>query len=157
MMFSLVPAFTGMLTLSLLPTDRMKWVRWAMYILQVFGSLPGLSKSNLPIPRLHGQFRLPTPSLVIWTFLPSNIAGRTKKTVVSTILFIAYCVGNAIGAQIMRADDAPKYIRGITVCAVLYCVEFCAMGIWRFYCKEYSIVAPEDCADKVPFRRVGEP
>lgn len=39
MMFSLVPAFSGMLALSLLPTDTMKWVRWGMYILQVFGSL----------------------------------------------------------------------------------------------------------------------
>lgn len=45
MMFSLVPAFSGMLALSLLPTDSMRWTRWGMYILQVFGSLPGLSKS----------------------------------------------------------------------------------------------------------------
>jgi len=44
MMFSLVPAFSGMMALSFLPTDSMKWTRWGMYILQVFGSLPGLSK-----------------------------------------------------------------------------------------------------------------
>ncbi|KAL2822888.1 major facilitator superfamily domain-containing protein [Aspergillus granulosus] len=112
MMFSLVPAFTGMIALSQLPTDRMQWTRWGMYILQVFGSLPGL---------------------MIWTFLPSNIAGRTKKTVVSTILFIAYCVGNAVGAQIMTPSDAPKYTRGITTCGILYVVEFCSMGAWRAY------------------------
>ncbi|KAL4877384.1 major facilitator superfamily domain-containing protein [Aspergillus karnatakaensis] len=112
MMFSLVPAFTGMIALSQLPTDRMQWTRWGMYIMQVFGTLPGL---------------------MIWTFLPSNIAGRTKKTVVSTILFIAYCVGNAVGAQMFVASDAPKYVRGITACGVLYFVEFCSMGAWRFY------------------------
>ncbi|KAK1842642.1 major facilitator superfamily transporter [Colletotrichum chrysophilum] len=112
MMFSLVPAFSGMMALALLPTDSMKWTRWGMYILQVFGSLPGL---------------------MIWTFLPSNVAGRTKKTVTSTVLFVAYCVGNAVGAQMFVASDAPKYIRGLTACAVLYCVEFCSMGAWRFY------------------------
>ncbi|KAF4921619.1 putative transporter [Colletotrichum viniferum] len=112
MMFSLAPAFSGMMALALLPTDSMKWTRWGMYILQVFGSLPGL---------------------MIWTFLPSNVAGRTKKTVTSTILFVAYCVGNAVGAQMFVASDAPKYIRGLTACAVLYCVEFCSMGAWRFY------------------------
>ncbi|KAL4792474.1 major facilitator superfamily domain-containing protein [Aspergillus venezuelensis] len=112
MMFSLLPAFSGMLALSLLPTDSMQWTRWGMYIMQVFGTLPGL---------------------MIWTFLPSNVAGRTKKTITSTILFIAYCVGNAVGAQMMVPSDAPKYTRGITACGVLYVVEFCSMGVWRFY------------------------
>jgi hypothetical protein len=44
MMFSLVPAFSGMMALAFLPKDGMKWTRWGMYILQVFGSLPGLSE-----------------------------------------------------------------------------------------------------------------
>ncbi|KAJ1328156.1 MFS transporter ACS family allantoate permease [Microdochium nivale] len=112
MMFSLIPAFTGFLALALLPSDSMLWVRWGMYIMQVFGVLPGF---------------------MIWTFLPSNVAGRTKKTVTSTILFIAYCVGNAIGAQMFVASDAPKYLRGLTACGVLYCVEFTCIGLWRFY------------------------
>ncbi|KAK7227900.1 hypothetical protein V2G26_000070 [Clonostachys chloroleuca] len=112
MMFSLIPAFSGMMALAFLPQNDMKWTRWGMYILQVFGSLPGL---------------------MIWTFLPSNVAGRTKKTVTATVLFIAYCVGNAVGAQMFVASDAPKYIRGLTACAVLYGVEFCSMASWRFY------------------------
>ncbi|KAL4749988.1 hypothetical protein BDW72DRAFT_213748 [Aspergillus terricola var. indicus] len=98
MMGSLVPAFVGMIVLSQLPTDSMQWTRWGMYIMQVFGTLPGL---------------------MIWTFLPSNVAGRTKKTVISTVLFVAYCVGNAVGAQMMVPSDAPKYTRGITACGVL--------------------------------------
>ncbi|KAH7029875.1 major facilitator superfamily domain-containing protein [Microdochium trichocladiopsis] len=112
MMSSLIPAFTGMFALAFLPSTVNIWVRWAMYMIQVFGVLP---------------------SLLVWTFLPSNVAGRTKKTVTSTILFIAYCVGNAIGAQMFVASDAPKYIRGITACGVLYVVEFCCMASWRFY------------------------
>ncbi|EXA35910.1 related to DAL5-Allantoate and ureidosuccinate permease [Fusarium oxysporum] len=112
MMFSLIPAFSGMMALAFLPQDSMKWTRWGMYILQVFGSLPGL---------------------MIWTFLPSNVAGRTKKTVTATTIFVAYCVGNAVGAQMFVASDAPKYIRGLTACAILYCVEFLSMASWRFY------------------------
>lgn len=75
---------------------------------------------------------------MIWTFLPSNVAGRTKKTVVATVLFVAYCVGNAVGAQMFVASDAPRYIKGLTACAVLYCVEFLSMATWRFYCRSLS-------------------
>lgn len=86
------------------------------------------------------SMKLATDSfLVIWTFLPSNVAGRTKKTVTSTVLFVAYCVGNSIGAQIMQPSDAPKYIRGITICGILYGVEFCSMAAWRFYCEFKSV------------------
>lgn len=38
------------------------------------------------------------------------------------------------------ASDAPKYIRGLTACAILYCIEFCSMASWRFYCKPTSFV-----------------
>lgn len=72
---------------------------------------------------------------MIWTFLPSNVAGKTKKTVTATVLFIAFCVGNSIGTQMFLASDAPKYIRGLTACAVLYFVEFMCMASWRYYCE----------------------
>jgi ACS family allantoate permease-like MFS transporter len=121
-----------MLSLSLLPTDSMKWTRWGMYILQVFGTLPGVSKYSPTPPFLQDHSDSPS---VIWTFLPSNVAGRTKKTVTATVLFVSYCVGNAIGAQMFVASDAPKYVRGITACAVLYIVEFCGFGAWRTYCE----------------------
>ncbi|KAI1877364.1 hypothetical protein JX265_003372 [Neoarthrinium moseri] len=112
MMLSLLPAFTGMMALALLPSTGMLWTRWGMYIMQVFGTLPGL---------------------MIWTFLPSNVAGRTKKTVMATVLFVGYCIGNAVGAQMFIASDAPKYIKGITACGILYWVEFTSMGCWRYY------------------------
>lgn len=54
MMFTLVPSFAGMLALSQLPTDRMRWTRWAMYMLSVFATINGLSTS---FPTL---FPLPT-------------------------------------------------------------------------------------------------
>ncbi|KAI0466297.1 MFS general substrate transporter [Xylaria cf. heliscus] len=112
MLFSLVPAFTGLIALGLLPTDSMKWTRWGLYIMQSTGTLPGL---------------------LIWTFVPSNVAGRTKKTVMTTVLFVAYSTGAAVGGQILRPDDAPRYIRGLTVSGILYGVEFFGMLLWRTY------------------------
>ena len=73
-------------------------------------------------------------SLII-TIGMSNVAGHTKKSFTSATIFVAYCVGNAVGAQMFRASDAPEYTNGITACGVLYCVEFVSMGIWRFFCK----------------------
>lgn len=78
---------------------------------------------------------------VMWTLLPSNVAGRTKKSVTSTLLLVAYCAGNCIGAQVFQAKDAPTYIPAIVVCATMYGVEFVSMVAWRFYCKGPSQVS----------------
>ncbi|KAJ7117878.1 hypothetical protein C8R43DRAFT_1036735 [Mycena crocata] len=59
-----------------------------------------------------------------WTLIPSNIAGRTKKTIVvpgflittaysppnqiSSGIFLGYCVGNMCGSQIFKTADAPR-------------------------------------------------
>lgn len=141
LMFSLIPAFTGMLALGLLPTNSMKWTRWGMYMMQVTGSLAGLSiyspdslEAAAAEPCQHEADQVPT-KIVLWSFLPSNVAGRTKKTVTATVLFVAYCVGNAVGAQMFVASDAPRYTRGITACGIIYCIQFCSMGSWRFYCE----------------------
>jgi hypothetical protein len=58
------------------------WHHWGMFLMTITGKLPGL---------------------FIWTILYSNIAGRTKKFVTSAVLFIAYCTGNTIGAQVFMA------------------------------------------------------
>lgn len=114
MVICLIPAFIGMMVLAFLPKNGHLWLRWGMFLMTVTGNLPGL---------------------LIWTILPSNIAGRTKKSVTSAILFIAYCTGNAIGAQVFQAKDAPRYITGLTVCAIFYGVETVLMLTWRYYCE----------------------
>lgn len=45
--------------------------------------------------------------------ISSNVAGFSKKTVVSAMLFIAYCVGNIIGPQMFSANQAPQYKNGM--------------------------------------------
>ncbi|KII84837.1 hypothetical protein PLICRDRAFT_167211 [Plicaturopsis crispa FD-325 SS-3] len=113
MMISVVPAFIGMLAMGLLPAGtHYRWIKWGMFLMTVTGNLPGL---------------------LIWTFLPSNVAGRTKKSVTATVLFVAYCAGNAIGAQIFQAKDAPRYTPALITCAAMYGLEFVLMGSWRAY------------------------
>ncbi|KAI0204337.1 MFS general substrate transporter [Astrocystis sublimbata] len=112
MMASLLPAFTGLLALGLLPVDTYMWTKWGLYLMQATGPLPGL---------------------LIWTFVPSNVAGRTKKTVVTTVLFVAYSTGAAIGGQILRPEDAPRFLKGLTAAGILYGVEFVGLICWRYY------------------------
>lgn len=75
--------------------------------------------------------------VMIWTFLPSNVSGRTKKTVVSTLLFFCYCGGNAGGAQIFNSKDAPYYKPAIVTCAALLATQIVLFISWRTYCENH--------------------
>lgn len=43
------------------------------------------------------------------SIVTSNVAGFSKKSVVSSLLFIAYCVGNIAGPQFFLASEEPSY------------------------------------------------
>ncbi|CAP81007.1 Pc12g13800 [Penicillium rubens Wisconsin 54-1255] len=47
------------------------------------------------------------------SIVTSNVAGFSKKSVVSSLLFIAYCVGNIVGPQFFLASEEPSYPTGI--------------------------------------------
>jgi hypothetical protein len=49
------------------------------------------------------------------------------------MLFGAYCVVNAVGAQIFQASDPPLYHRALIVCATMFAVEFFILVAWRVY------------------------
>jgi len=51
-----------------------------------------------------------------WTLIPSNVAGRTKKTIISSATFLGYCVGNMAGSQIFKEADAPRYGKSTPGC-----------------------------------------
>lgn len=44
--------------------------------------------------------------------MASNIKGNTKKSVVSAIFFIFYCIGCIVGPQLWQKQDAPRYSKG---------------------------------------------
>ncbi|KAK6908635.1 hypothetical protein L486_01712 [Kwoniella mangroviensis CBS 10435] len=65
--------------------------------------------------------------------LPSNVAGRTKKSVASTMSFVGYCVGNIVGSQLYQAKDAPLYRPGLIASAICFGLTFVVIFILRFY------------------------
>ncbi len=86
MMFSVIPAFVGFLVMGLLPNEpQYKWTKWGGYF--------------MTSPYIISTF-------LAWTLIPSNVAGRTKRTVVSSFTFVGYCAGNMAGSQIFQAKDA---------------------------------------------------
>lgn len=46
------------------------------------------------------------------SLMASNVKGNTKKSIVSTLFFISYCIGCIIGPQAWTEDDAPRYAKG---------------------------------------------
>ncbi|KAH9816347.1 putative transporter [Teratosphaeria destructans] len=132
---STIPPFVGMLAMSLVPnTAEYKWAKWGMYLLTV--------------PFVLALF-------LAWTLSPSNVAGRTKKTIISSATFLGYCVGNMCGSQIFKSKDvsnvpaklasesvadayrqnlqAPRYVPGTTGAAVCFGTQFILICCWRVY------------------------
>ncbi|KAJ6629145.1 MFS general substrate transporter [Mycena sp. CBHHK59/15] len=63
--------------------------------------------------------------------MSNNVAGRTKQVIASSLVFIAWALGNAIGPQVFRADDAPRYIRAFIAHMVLYGIQLVAIVVLR--------------------------
>jgi len=86
---SVVTPFIGLLALSMIPNSpATKWTKWGLYLITV--------------PYVLALF-------LAWSLIPSNVAGRTKKTIISSCTFLGYCVGNMAGSQIFKKEDEPRY------------------------------------------------
>ncbi|WRT69230.1 uncharacterized protein IL334_006214 [Kwoniella shivajii] len=113
MMLSTVFPFVGLLVIALLPSDiSYRWVKWGGYLMSVTFVIPLFSA---------------------WSLISSNTAGRTKRSIISSMCFIAYCTGNISGSQVMKAKDAPHYIPGTITIAACMGAEFCVIVAWRLY------------------------
>ncbi|KAK7706177.1 hypothetical protein SLS57_009716 [Botryosphaeria dothidea] len=68
--------------------------------------------------RLFGYYLLPGFSatyVLSLGMIQANVAGRTKRGVVTAALFVAYCVGNLVGPQLFFAWEAPHYRSGYAI------------------------------------------
>ncbi|KAH8885264.1 MFS general substrate transporter [Thozetella sp. PMI_491] len=113
MILACILPFVGLLVMSLLPnTPENKWIKWGMFDITVVFSLA---------------------LFLGWSLITSNIAGGTKRTVVSSLTLIAYCVGNMVGAQVFRTEDAPRYVGGTIACSVCFGLEILVVIAWRLW------------------------
>ncbi|KAH9885664.1 MFS general substrate transporter [Xylariomycetidae sp. FL2044] len=111
MMISVIPPFVGFIVMALLPNEpQHKWTKWGAFFITVIYTVA---------------------LFLAWTLIPSNVAGRTKRTLTSSFTFVGYCVGNMVGSQIFDSKDAPRYIPGTTGCAICFGLEFLLLVTWR--------------------------
>ncbi|KAL2832543.1 fungal-specific transcription factor domain-containing protein [Aspergillus cavernicola] len=70
------------------------------------------------------------PYIVGISMSQANTAGSTKKTVQYSVLYIGYAVGNLIGPQTFRANQAPAYTGGFAAMLACYCVCVLLMAVY---------------------------
>ncbi|KKA29895.1 hypothetical protein TD95_001495 [Thielaviopsis punctulata] len=88
------------------------------------------------VARLNGlgllvAFSGPFP--LVMAMMSSNIGGFTKKTTVSAMVFMAYCVGNIIGPYLFFAREAPAYPSGFLSMIICFCISCLACLALRFH------------------------
>ncbi len=67
------------------------------------------------------------------SIIASDVGGYTKKTVVSAIIFLAYCTGNISGPQVFYAREAPHYRTGCKICIICLCLGILDILVLRQY------------------------
>lgn len=82
-------------------------------------------KSNKPQMAgiLLTSFVTPISFVALLSSISSNSAGSTKKSLMSAILLIGYCVGNLVGPQTFKNSQEPHYSSATTAmacCSAIY-------------------------------------
>ena len=62
-----------------------------------------------------------------------NVAGSTKKSIVISLTFISWAAGNAIGPQVFRARDAPRYFPAFAVILSCFAALVVVLILLRYY------------------------
>lgn len=63
--------------------------------------------------------------------MSNNVAGRSKQVIASSLVFISWAVGNAIGPQVFRDNDKPRYIKAFVAHLVVYGVQLATIVFLR--------------------------
>ena len=125
MMASVVPTIAGTVVLLTVPFEPNKRVAllFAYYIIIAFWACSGLALS----------------------LVTRNVAGQTKKSVVIAVNVIFWASGNAIGPQVFRSKDAPRYFLALAI--ILGC--FSLLEVTLFALRTYYIWQNKIRDDKV--------
>uniref|UniRef100_A0A093XJZ5 Putative transporter n=1 Tax=Talaromyces marneffei PM1 TaxID=1077442 RepID=A0A093XJZ5_TALMA len=107
-------------------------------LLPLFGAVLcyALPRSNLA-GQLIGLYILYTywaPYVTLVSVYQANIAGHTKKVSLYAWYYIAWAVGNIIGPQTFRADQAPAYTGGTIAMIVCYAIAIVLILIYGSIC-----------------------
>jgi MFS transporter, ACS family, allantoate permease len=101
----------GWALVGYLPKDQTGWKLFGVFIFGAYAAAFPLSLS----------------------MIATDVAGYTKKTVVSAVLFLAYCAGNIAGPQAFLAKEAPYYRTGCEVYIICLCLGILTILCLRQY------------------------
>ncbi|KAK0197691.1 major facilitator superfamily domain-containing protein [Armillaria mellea] len=110
-----------------------KWKNLRLYIMAFATIPPFIGFLGMALIETSASTKVPfaLSLFLAWTLIPSNLPGRTKRTVTSSFTFIGYCVGNTCGSQIFKTKDAPTYMPGVIGCSICFGLEFLVIIAWR--------------------------
>ncbi|CAA7259541.1 unnamed protein product [Cyclocybe aegerita] len=72
--------------------------------------------------------------------MSGNVAGRTKQAVASTLVFVAWAVGNAVGPQVFRETEAPRYVKAFVAHIVMYGIQLATIFLLRLHLMRQNIL-----------------
>ena len=110
---SVIPTIAGTVVLIVVPFEKSKRVPLLMayYIMISFWGASGLALS----------------------LVTRNVAGQTKKSVVTALVFVFWATGNACGPQVFRAKNAPRYFPALATMLVCFCLLVITLLVLRTY------------------------
>lgn len=74
---------------------------------------------------------------VMYSIVAANMAGYTKKSVVNTMFFIGYSLGNIISPQAFLQSEAPRYTTGVGVTLACFSANIILFGcLYTIYRRE---------------------
>ncbi|PWY74128.1 MFS general substrate transporter [Aspergillus eucalypticola CBS 122712] len=72
------------------------------------------------------------------SIIASNVKGNTKKSIVSTAFFVAYCVGCIVSPQAWTEDDAPRYTKGCILSIAAMACLILTFSVYVFMVKRLN-------------------
>ncbi|KAL3298246.1 putative MFS transporter [Colletotrichum asianum] len=101
----------------------------------------------------------PVVSLTV-TLGASNVAGETKKSFMASAVFVAYCVGNIVGPQLVRSETKaqhyPELWSGLIICYCITIVSASALYVllWKENKRRDSLDLDEGERDRLAFKNL---
>ncbi|KAL2866586.1 major facilitator superfamily domain-containing protein [Aspergillus lucknowensis] len=88
------------------------------------------------LPRLAGYWLVTAvaPAFpLMMSLFASNTAGFTKKSTVVALIFVGYCVGNFVGPQFFKDNEAPGYETAYTAILTCFAIAIVMAVTFRVY------------------------
>ncbi|GAA6052475.1 hypothetical protein JCM3770_001130 [Rhodotorula araucariae] len=130
----LVCIWSGALALKIFP-NHCNWTRMALALVPLTGVI---MMRTIPYSNkwaLTGGYWMATANSSVYvidmSLLASNFKGHTRKSMLSVVYFIGYCVGCIAGPQLFRTKESPLYPTAINAIIGIYCAYIATMLLYQ--------------------------